>query len=64
MLEILTQIIVFALHLDNYGIFPTPLKPADEQKYILKHINGDKNAKDILVKHNLRLVAHIIKKCK
>ena len=62
MFEILTQVIFFALHLDNYSIFPPPLKPAEEEKYITLHMNGDKNAKDILVKHNLRLVAHIIKK--
>ena len=62
MLEFLTQIIIFALHLDNYGLFPPPLSQEDEAKYIgLLKIN-DKKAKDKLVNHNLRLVAHIIKK--
>ncbi len=62
MLEIFTQLIFFALHLDNYGVFPAPLKACDEEKYLKLMIEGDKKAKDILVRHNLRLVAHIIKK--
>ncbi len=62
MLEILAGIIFLALHLDNYGIFPPPLSADDEEKYIKLLAEGDKNAKDLLVKHNLRLVAHILKK--
>ena len=62
MLEFLTQIIFFALHLDNYGLFPPPLSQEDETKYIALLKINDKKAKDKLVNHNLRLVAHIIKK--
>ena len=62
MLEILAGIIFLALHLDNYGVFPPPLSTADEEKYLKLLASGDKRAKDILVKHNLRLVAHILKK--
>ena len=62
MLEFLTRIIFFALHLDNYGLFPPPLTQDEEAEYIEKLKNGDKYAKDKLVNHNLRLVAHIIKK--
>ncbi len=66
MLEFLTQIIFFALHLDNYGVFPPPLSHDNEKLYLNLLSNGsdiEKNkAKDKLVKHNLRLVAHIIKK--
>ena len=43
--------------------FPKPLGKEEELRYItLYKETGDKNAKDILVKHNLRLVAHIVKK--
>ena len=43
--------------------FPKPLSPDDEKKYFkLFKETGDKNAKDMLIKHNLRLVAHVAKK--
>ncbi len=43
--------------------FPKPLSPEEETKYLtLFRENGDKKARDILIKHNLRLVAHIAKK--
>ena len=43
--------------------FPKPLSPEEEAKYLtLFRENGDKKARDILIKHNLRLVAHIAKK--
>ena len=44
------------------NIFPDPLSKEDEELYINKMINGDKEARNILIEHNLRLVAHIIKK--
>ena len=62
MLEILAGIIFLALHLDIYGVFAPPLAADDEEKYLKLLASGDKKAKDILVKHNLRLVAHILKK--
>lgn len=42
--------------------FPTPLTAAEEQYYIQKYIEGDLEAKHILIERNLRLVAHVIKK--
>ncbi|MBQ3511411.1 MAG: RNA polymerase sporulation sigma factor SigK [Bacilli bacterium] len=42
--------------------FPDPLSSSDEEKYIKLKMNGDCNARNKLVEHNLRLVAHIIKK--
>ena len=43
--------------------FPKPLSPEDEAKYLAAfRENGDKKSRDILIKHNLRLVAHIAKK--
>ncbi len=43
--------------------FPKPLSREDERKYLIAFKeHGDKEAKDILIRHNLRLVAHIVKK--
>ena len=42
--------------------FPPPLSPDEEQYYLQRYLEGDLEAKHILVEHNLRLVAHIIKK--
>ncbi len=43
--------------------FPKPLSPEDELKYLTAfREKGDEHAKEMLIKHNLRLVAHIAKK--
>ncbi len=42
--------------------FPPPLSPEDEKKYFIKAREGDIKAREILIEHNLRLVAHIVKK--
>jgi RNA polymerase sporulation-specific sigma factor len=52
----------FFLHVCGNGSFPKPLSAKDEQKYLQLASQGDLEARNILVEHNLRLVAHIIKK--
>lgn len=52
----------FALHIKSNNSFPPALTAKEEKEYLLKYKNGDLQAKNILVEHNLRLVAHIIKK--
>ena len=42
--------------------FPEPLSPEEEEKYIDLMLKGDTNARNILIEHNLRLVAHVSKK--
>lgn len=42
--------------------FPKPLSKEDEERYLKLAKAGNKQAKDILVRHNMRLVAHIVKK--
>lgn len=42
--------------------FPSPLTPEEEQYYLQKYIEGDLEAKHILIERNLRLISHIIKK--
>lgn len=44
------------------GVFPEPLSSEDEENYINKMLKGDNEARNILIEHNLRLVAHIVKK--
>ncbi|MCM1370984.1 MAG: RNA polymerase sporulation sigma factor SigK [Clostridium sp.] len=44
------------------NVFPDPLSKEEEEEYIKKAKLGDKDARDKLIEHNLRLVAHIVKK--
>ncbi len=46
----------------NTGSFPKPLSPEDEKKYLDLWAKGDIDARNVLIEHNLRLVAHIVKK--
>jgi len=43
-------------------VFPEPLSKEEEEEYVKKTKLGDKNARNKLIEHNLRLVAHIVKK--
>lgn len=43
-------------------IFQTPLSPEEERECLIKMKNGDKMAKDELILHNMRLVAHVAKR--
>ncbi len=60
--QLLNNILLLALHFDNQSNFPPPLKKAEESKALAEMICGSKAAKDKLINHNLRLVAHIAKK--
>ena len=51
-------------YVSNSSSFPQPLSPEEEKKYLELYKSGDEKAKSILVEHNLRLVAHIVKKYK
>lgn len=50
----------------NNNLFPKPLSAEEEAKYIEKYFNGTpkarENARNVLIEHNLRLVAHVAKK--
>lgn len=43
-------------------IFQTPLSPEEERECLIKMKNGDQMAKDELILHNMRLVAHVAKR--
>ena len=66
MLEILgflgQYVCFFILHVCGGGAFPKPLSEKKEREYLQKMAQGDADAKNKLIEHNLRLVAHIIKK--
>ena len=61
--ELLNKIsLLFILHVTGGGVFPKPLSESEEEKYLALARHGDIGARNILVEHNLRLVAHIVKK--
>ena len=56
------KLLFFSAYVNNNSSFPKPLKPKEEAEYIRRFHSGDSKAKEILIHHNLRLVAHIVKK--
>ncbi len=58
----LSGLLFFILHVTGSGSFPRPLTAQEERDCLERLKNGDMKAKNELVEHNLRLVAHIIKK--
>lgn len=61
-MSFMNKIMLFSAYVNNASNFPKPLSLEDEQKYFEAFWAGDKAAKDLLITHNLRLVAHIVKK--
>lgn len=62
-LLLLCNSLFLSLHLTgSAGSFPKPLSAARERECLERCAAGDLEARNILVEHNLRLVAHIIKK--
>ena len=43
-------------------IFPQPLTASEERDYLERYKEGDREAREILIRHNMRLVAHVVKK--
>lgn len=58
----MNKILMFSSYINTASGFPKPLTLKEEQEYFKKFKAGDNSAKDILINHNLRLVAHIVKK--
>ena len=61
---ILGKITFFTGSILGGGSFPKPLTSEEELECLTKMKQGDKKAEETLIKHNLRLVAHISKKYK
>lgn len=58
----MNKILLFSSFINTASGFPKPLSPEEEKECFEKFKKGDKKAKDKLINHNLRLVAHIVKK--
>ena len=62
-LYLLTHSLLLSLHLaGNTGSFPKPLSAKEERECVERMLAGDIEARNVLIEHNLRLVAHIVKK--
>lgn len=61
LLDLIRDLFFFTASYSN-NLFPDPLSSEEETKYIMLMSQGDKEARNILIEHNLRLVAHIVKK--
>lgn len=59
---LVSHLMYFVLHVTNAGSFPQPLSAEEEKKLVQRMEEGDEEARGILIEHNLRLVAHIVKK--
>ncbi|HHT72768.1 MAG TPA: sigma-70 family RNA polymerase sigma factor [Firmicutes bacterium] len=53
---------VLASYITNSSVFPQPLTPEEEAELLARKMEGDEEARNILIERNLRLVAHIVKK--
>jgi RNA polymerase sporulation-specific sigma factor len=61
LVSLINGILLLLSYITNNS-FPQPLSPEKEQKYVRRMLAGDEDARNVLIEHNLRLVAHIIKK--
>lgn len=62
MAEVVKGLLYLALHVSSAGSFPKALSAKEEAELIKRCESGDTAAKDKLIEHNLRLVAHVVKK--
>lgn len=60
--NLLSHIFCLFGYISNNNLFPEPLSKTEEEYYLRRYFEGDKEAKNTLIEHNLRLVAHIAKK--
>lgn len=58
----ISKIMAFSAFISTANGFPKPLEPAEEKELFKRFKEGDEEAKNKLINHNLRLVTHIVKK--
>lgn len=58
----LSKLVCFHGYVNEFNGFPKPLTKDEEDKLVEKAQNGDKSAREKLINHNMRLVAHVCKK--
>lgn len=61
-LALLSNLLFFSGYIKNKNCFPKPLSPEKEKELLDRVAQGDKEARDDLIRHNMRLVVHIVKK--
>lgn len=61
-LAILSQMLCLILHVTDADSFPKALSRKEEEHYVSRMMQGDAEARKMLIEHNLRLVAHVVKK--
>ena len=61
-IQLASKIFCFTSYVSNKESYPQPLTPQQEEYCLKKYSQGDNEARELLIKHNLRLVAHIAKK--
>ena len=61
-ISFLSQVILGDGYIQSGNLFPEPLPPEEEKMYLERLREGDENARNILIEHNLRLVANVAKK--
>ncbi len=61
-LSVISNIWYLALNVTGAGSFPPPLSAAKEKELLDRYHAEDETARDKLIEHNLRLVAHVVKK--
>ena len=59
---LLSTVLFFTSYMENDTSFPKPPTPTEERELVLKVAGGCRESRDILIKHNMRLVVHIAKK--
>ena len=59
---IFPRLVFFLLHVDHTAAFPQPLSKQEEEECLAAVAAGDEAARQTLITHNLRLVAHLTKK--
>lgn len=60
--QFISKLMFFHGYVNEYNGFPKPLKREDEEKYLSLMAEGDRHAREMLINHNMRLVAHVAKK--
>ena len=59
---LLRHLWVLVGYVGSQGAFPVPLSEQEEADLVRRMLAGDREARNVLVEHNLRLVAHLVKK--
>lgn len=62
LLEMISKFFGLFGYISNDRLYPEPLSKTEEEYYLKKYFEGDKEARKLLIEHNLRLVVHIAKK--